>query len=92
MAEKQTANVAAQQTMMAGFGFFKQAAEQQFESYARGMEEVAKLQAKWVEQSVKSFDEASELVKTGLKYWTDLGADARKVSLDVAKKTVDMVP
>jgi hypothetical protein len=66
MAEK---TVAAQQKM--GFGLFEKAAE-----------DAAALQAKWVEQSFKSFDEYNALVKAGFKYWADLGAEARKLSLD----------
>jgi hypothetical protein len=73
-------------------GAFKKSAQEQLEQLNAAMEEGAKLQAKWVEQSLKSVDDANELVKAGIKYWTALQADARTMALDATKRAFEMVP
>ena len=73
-------------------GNFKKTADEQFERLTQSMEEMAKLQQKWVEQSLKSADDAHELFKVGIKYWSDLSADVRKMTLDATKRASEMVP
>jgi hypothetical protein len=73
-------------------GAFKKSAQEQLEQLNVAMEEGAKLQAKWVEQSLKSVDDANEMVKAGIKYWTALQADARTMALEATKRAFEMVP
>ena len=80
MAEKTTG---AQQAVA---GQFKKLADDQVERLNQAMDEAAKIQAKWVEQSLKSVDDANTLFKAGIKYWSDLSADVRKMTLDATKR------
>jgi hypothetical protein len=57
--------------------------KQGMEMFKRAADEAVTLQAKWVEQSFKTMDEYNALMKAGLKYWTDLQADARKLAGDL---------
>jgi len=52
------------------------------EFFKKTADEVAGLQAKWVEQSFKAMDDYHALVKQNVKYWADLQADARKLVSD----------
>lgn len=53
------------------------------EFFKKATDEAVALQAKFVEQSFKSMDDYNTLMKAGLKYWTDLQADARKMVTDL---------
>ena len=57
--------------------------KQGMEFFKKAADEAVALQAKFVEQSFKTMDEYNALMKAGLKYWTDLQADARKHALDL---------
>jgi hypothetical protein len=86
MAEKTTT------TQQVVAGQFKNLANEQYERMTQAMDEVAKLQAKWVEQSLKSVDDANTLFKAGIKYWGDLSNDVRKMTLDATKRASELVP
>jgi hypothetical protein len=86
MAEK---TVGAQQVVT---GQFKKLADDQFERLTQAMDEVAKMQAKWVEQSLKSVDDANTLFKAGIQYWGNLSNDVRKMTLDATKRASELVP
>jgi hypothetical protein len=73
-------------------GQFKKAADEQLERLNAAMDEAAKLQEKWVAQSLKQVDDAQELFKAGIKYWSDLSADVRKMTVEATKRAVEMVP
>jgi hypothetical protein len=73
-------------------GQFKKAADDQLERLGAAMDEAAKLQEKWVAQSLKNVDDAHELFKAGIKYWADLSVDVRKMTMEATKRAVEMVP
>src|SRR5262245_12569684 len=82
----------AETTSTQATGPFKKAAGEQLERLGQVMDEAAKLQAQWVEQSLQSVDGAGELFKAAVKYWVDLSAEARKLTLEAGRRALEMVP
>ena len=52
------------------------------EFFKKAADEAVTLQAKWVEQSFRTMDEYNMLMKAGVKYWSDLAAEARKLTTE----------
>ena len=53
--------------------------------------EMAKLEEKGLEQACASIDEATRLTKVGLAYASELAAQWRKLVVDAARRTAEMV-
>jgi methyl-accepting chemotaxis protein len=92
MAEKHTVsqshNNAATATTVAP-DFMKKAWEEQFARFTQIMDEAAKFQAKYVEQSNAAIDELARLSKESVRYATELSQQMQKVVLDGAKKSTE---
>ena len=53
--------------------------------------EMGKLEEKGLEQACAQIDEATRLTKVSLAYASELGAQWRKLMVDAARRTADMV-
>ena len=70
--------------------FFKKMVEEQVSRTASVFDEMAKLEAKGVEQARHAVAEASKLAEETLSYTTQLAADWRKMSLAAFRKAADL--
>ena len=67
-----------------------QVQHEQVERYGAMLDEAAKMQAKFVEQSTAAIEQMTDLMKGSLTYTSQLAADYRKLSLDTARRTAEL--
>ena len=72
-----------------GMDAFKKATDEQLNRLGQMLDEAAKMQTRWFEASQQSVDESSELAKTSIKYFSDLSAEWRRLSMDGSKKAME---
>jgi len=70
---------------------FRKAASDHAERVEGVFAEVAKLEEKGLEQAAAQLDEATRLTKVSLAYASELGAQWRKLWVDAARRTAEMV-
>ncbi len=85
MAEKNEKTVA-----LPGTDVFKKASDESLNRIGQMLDEATKMQAKFFAASTQSMDESAELAKTSVKYVTELSNEWRRVSLESAKKAMEL--
>ncbi len=70
---------------------FKKAMEDHAARVESAFVEMAKLEEKGLEQACAQLDEATRLTKVSLAYASELAAQWRKLVVDAARRTTDMV-
>ena len=90
MAEKTPSQ--SQQTAQTPTDAFRKAFEEQFSRWNQVLEETQKAQVRWFEQSNQAIDEMASMMKAGLKYQADLATDFRRLAMDTAKKSTELLP
>jgi hypothetical protein len=70
---------------------FKKAMDDHAGRVESAFTEMAKLEEKGLEQACAQLDEATRLTKVSLAYASELGAQWRKLMVDAARRTADMV-
>jgi hypothetical protein len=70
---------------------FKKAIEENASRVESAFSEMAKLEEKSLEQACAQLDEATRLTKVSLAYASELGAQWRKLMVDAARRTAEMV-
>ncbi len=84
MAEKHEKVVA-----LPGMDVFKKASDEQLNRLGQMLDEAAKMQTKWFEATNQSINDSSELAKNSVKYFSDLSAEWRQLTLDGSKKAME---
>lgn len=75
---------------MIGMDVFKKATDEQLNRMGQMLEEGSKMQAKWVETTTQSLDESGAFAKSSIKYVTELSAEWQKLSMDSARKALEL--
>ena len=70
---------------------FKKAIEDHAARVESVFGEMAKLEEKGLEQACASIDEATRLTKVGLAYTSELAAQWRKLMVDAARRTAEVL-
>ena len=70
--------------------YFKKMMDEQLNRTASMFDEMAKLEAKAVEQARRAVEESGKLAEETLSYATQLSADWRRMSLDAFRKAADL--
>ena len=84
MAEKHEKVVA-----LPGMDAFKKATDEQLNRLGQMLDEAAKMQTRWFDATNQSINDSSELAKSSVKYFNDLSAEWRQLSLDGSKKAME---
>ena len=85
MAEKHEKVVA-----LPGMDVFKKATDESLNRMGQLLDEASKMQAKFFGASTQSIDGSSEFAKTSIKYVTDLSTEWTRISMESAKKAMEM--
>jgi hypothetical protein len=85
MAEKHEKTVT-----LPGADVFKKASDESLNRIGQMLDEASKMQAKFFEASTQSMQESSELAKTSIKYVTELSNEWSRVSMESAKKAMEL--
>jgi hypothetical protein len=70
---------------------FRKAVEDHATRVESAFTEMAKLEEKGLEQACAQLDEATRLTKVSFAYASELAAQWRKLAIDAARRTADMV-
>jgi hypothetical protein len=70
---------------------FKKAMDDHAARVENAFTEMAKLEEKGLEQACAQLDEATRLTKVSLAYASELGAQWRKLMVDAARRSAEMV-
>ncbi len=70
---------------------FKKAMDDHASRVESAFSEMAKLEEKGLEQACAQLDEAARLTKVSLAYASELGAQWRKLMVDAARRSAEMV-
>jgi hypothetical protein len=70
---------------------FKKLIDDQINRFGSMTEEMAKLEAKGLEQARSAVDEAAKLAKESLAYAGQLGAEWRKLAIEATRRAAEMM-
>lgn len=89
MAETKNTTSQTQQTVP-GADVFKRMVDEQVKRAGQLFEEAARIQGKWVEFSNQQLEEFSGLARAGVNSANSLMSDWQKLSMESAKKTMEL--
>ena len=75
-----------------GMAVWKKMVEEQLQRFAAVQDEMAKAEQRHAEQVRAAIDEHARMMKESLAYAAQLSSEWRKLSLDAARRSADVVP